>query len=208
MADQKAIFITGGGSGIGQAIAQAVRRRAAGASGWPTSTRAGLAATAAMLPAGMVEHLCDGRARPRRLGRQPRRVRRDRPAGGSTCCSTMPGSASGGPLAEMSFDEIDRVVAINLVGVLNGARIGYAYLARTPGSCLLNTAVGVGDLRLGRARGLFGDQVRRARADRGARRRMGTATGSRCAIDHAELHRHAVAQRPVGGSQPARSARR
>jgi short-subunit dehydrogenase len=31
-------------------------------------------------------------------------------------------------------------VAINLVGVINGAKIGHSYLARTPGSCLLNTA--------------------------------------------------------------------
>ena len=39
-----------------------------------------------------------------------------------------------------SFDDIDRTVAINFTGVLNGARIGYAYLAKIPGSCLLNTA--------------------------------------------------------------------
>ena len=40
----------------------------------------------------------------------------------------------------MSFDDIDRVVSINLGGVLNGAKIGHAYLKATPGSCLLNTA--------------------------------------------------------------------
>ena len=38
-------------------------------------------------------------------------------AGGSTCCSTTPGSPTGGPLAETRFDEIDRVIAINLIGV-------------------------------------------------------------------------------------------
>ncbi|MBC7018240.1 SDR family NAD(P)-dependent oxidoreductase, partial [Salmonella enterica subsp. enterica serovar Enteritidis] len=48
------------------------------------------------------------------------------------------GIGTGGPIIDMAFDDLDRVVAINLVGVLNGAKIGYAYLARTPGSCLLN----------------------------------------------------------------------
>jgi short-subunit dehydrogenase len=50
------------------------------------------------------------------------------------------GIGTGGPLATMSFEDIDRTVSINLMGVLNGARIGHAYLAKTPGSCLLNTA--------------------------------------------------------------------
>src|SRR3546814_17456781 len=46
----------------------------------------------------------------------------------------------GGPLAEADFADLDALVAINFTGVLNGARIGHAYLARTPDSCLLNTA--------------------------------------------------------------------
>jgi short-subunit dehydrogenase len=50
------------------------------------------------------------------------------------------GIGTGGPITEMSFEDLDRVVQINLVGVLNGAKIGHAYLAKTPGSCLLNTA--------------------------------------------------------------------
>ncbi|MDE2470449.1 MAG: SDR family NAD(P)-dependent oxidoreductase, partial [Bradyrhizobium sp.] len=50
------------------------------------------------------------------------------------------GIGTGGPIAQMSFEDLDRVVSINLGGVLNGAKIGHAYLAKTPGSCLLNTA--------------------------------------------------------------------
>ena len=50
------------------------------------------------------------------------------------------GVPMGGAFEAASFDEIDRTLAINFTGVLNGARIGHAYLARTPGSCLLNTA--------------------------------------------------------------------
>ena len=34
------------------------------------------------------------------------------------------GIGTGGPIATASFDEIDRTVAINFTGVLNGARIG------------------------------------------------------------------------------------
>src|SRR3546814_13625170 len=50
------------------------------------------------------------------------------------------GIGVGGPLAEADFADLDALVAINFTGVLNGARIGHAYLARTPDSCLLNTA--------------------------------------------------------------------
>jgi NAD(P)-dependent dehydrogenase (short-subunit alcohol dehydrogenase family) len=50
------------------------------------------------------------------------------------------GVPMGGAFEAAGFDEIDRTVAINFIGVLNGARIGHAYLTRTPGSCLLNTA--------------------------------------------------------------------
>ena len=35
------------------------------------------------------------------------------------------GIGTGGPIATASFDEIDRTVAINFTGVLNGARIGH-----------------------------------------------------------------------------------
>jgi len=50
------------------------------------------------------------------------------------------GIGTGGPLTEARFEDLDRTVAINLMGVINGAKIGHAYLARTPGACLLNTA--------------------------------------------------------------------
>jgi NAD(P)-dependent dehydrogenase (short-subunit alcohol dehydrogenase family) len=135
---EQAIFITGGGSGIGRAVAQLFAAR-----GWRVGladvNAAGLAETAALLPVDRTHsYVMDVR---------------DRDAWGTTLDAftaasggrldvlfNNAGIGTGGPLAETEFAELDRVVAINLMGALNGARIGYAYLARTPGSCLLNTA--------------------------------------------------------------------
>jgi NAD(P)-dependent dehydrogenase (short-subunit alcohol dehydrogenase family) len=134
----KAIFITGGGSGIGRATAQLFAAR-----GWRVGLAdvdaAGLAETAALLPAGMVStYQMDVRDREAWV------VTLDAftatTGGRLDVLFNNAGIGTGGPLAEADFAEIDRVVAVNLMGALNGARIGYAYLARTPGSCLLNTA--------------------------------------------------------------------
>lgn len=134
----KAIFITGGGSGIGQATAKLFAAR-----GWRVGladvNAAGLAATAAMLPAGMVEtYTMDVRDRDAWVACLDAFTATT--DGRLDVLFNNAGIGSGGPIAEMAFDDLDRVVAINLVGVLNGAKLGYRYLARTPGSCLLNTA--------------------------------------------------------------------
>lgn len=138
VSETKAIFITGGGSGIGQATAKLFASR-----GWRVGladvNKAGLAATAAMLPKNMVEtYVMDVR------DREAWMVNLDaffRSSGGRLdVLFNNAGVGTGGPLATMSFEDIDRTVSINLMGVLNGARIGHAYLAKTPGSCLLNTA--------------------------------------------------------------------
>jgi NAD(P)-dependent dehydrogenase (short-subunit alcohol dehydrogenase family) len=135
---QQAIFITGGGSGIGQATAKLFA-----AKGWRIGladvNRQGLVETAAMLPPGMVEtYIMDVRDRDAWV------VSLDAftaiSGGRLDVLFNNAGIGTGGSIAEMSFEDLDRVVAINLVGVLNGAKIGYAYLARTQGSCLLNTA--------------------------------------------------------------------
>ncbi|WCM26080.1 SDR family oxidoreductase [Sphingomonas sp. QA11] len=134
----KSIFITGGGSGIGQATAKLFASR-----GWRIGladvNAKGLSETAAMLPAGMVEtYLMDVRDREAWTASLDAFTA---PAGGALdVLFNNAGIGTGGPLAEMSFEDIDRTVSINLMGVLNGARIGYTYLARAPGSCLLNTA--------------------------------------------------------------------
>ena len=137
-ADIKAIFVTGGASGIGRATAQLFAER-----GW----RVGLAdvdagklqEAAALFPAGMVRtYRMDVRDRD-----QWRESLADFTAfsgGRLDVLFNNAGIGTGGPLADASFDDIDQTVAINFTGVLNGARIGHAYLARTPGSCLLNTS--------------------------------------------------------------------
>jgi NAD(P)-dependent dehydrogenase (short-subunit alcohol dehydrogenase family) len=138
MAETKAIFITGGGSGIGQATAKLFAAR-----GWRVGLAdvnvQGLRDTAAMLPAGMAEtYQMDVRDRD---GWKTSLDDFTAKSGGRLdVLFNNAGIASGGPIADMSFEDIDRTVEINLIGVLYGARIGYAYLAKTPGSCLLNTA--------------------------------------------------------------------
>ena len=134
--DQKAIFITGGASGIGRATARLFAGR-----GW----RIGLAD---VNEAGLAEvsGLIGGAAKTYRMDVHDRdawvAALDDFTAvsgGRLDVLFNNAGIGSGGPLAETDFAEIDRVVSINLIGVLNGARIGHAYLKRA-GGCLLNTA--------------------------------------------------------------------
>jgi len=134
----KAIFITGGGSGIGRAVAQRFARE-----GWRVGladvNAKGLAETAALLPAGMSDtYIMD--VRDRDSWKNDLDDFTSKTGGRLDVLFNNAGIGTGGPIAEMSFEDLDRVVQINLVGVLNGAKIGHAYLAKTPGSCLLNTA--------------------------------------------------------------------
>ncbi|MEO5867746.1 MAG: SDR family oxidoreductase [Sphingomonas sp.] len=138
MTQTKAIFITGGGSGIGQATAKLFAAR-----GWRVAiadvNEKGLAETRAQLNSGIAEtYVMDVRDRDAWT-----RCLDDftaKSGGRLDVLFNNAGVGTGGPLATMSFEDIDRTVAINLTGVLNGARIGFAYLKRTAGSCLLNTA--------------------------------------------------------------------
>lgn len=138
MTDQNAIFITGGGSGIGQAVAKLFASR-----GWRIGLadvdQAGLSATAAMLPLGMTTtYPMDVRDRDAWVASLDDFT--GKTGGRLDVLFNNAGIGTGGPIATMSFEDLDRVVAINFTGVLNGAKIGHDYLARTKGSCLLNTA--------------------------------------------------------------------
>ena len=137
MADhRKAIFITGGGSGIGRATAMYFAAR-----GWLV----GLADVNAAALADTAARIGDARTyvmdvRDRDAWRTTLDAFTEASGGRLDVLFNNAGIGVGGPLAEADFADIDRVLAINLGGVINGARIGHAYLARTPGSCLLNTA--------------------------------------------------------------------
>lgn len=138
----KAIFITGGGSGIGRATAQLFAAR-----GWRIGladvNMAGVAETQALLPGGMAHgYHMDVRDR---AGWQASLDAFMAETGGTLdVLFNNAGIAAGGQLADNSFDEIDRVIAVNLTGVINGAKIGHALLKRTPGACLVNTASAAG----------------------------------------------------------------
>lgn len=134
----QAIFITGGASGIGRAVATYFAAR-----GWRVGLAdvdaTGLKTTAATLPADRTStHVLDVR---------------DQAAWETTLADFVAlsggrldvmfnnaGIGQGGPFGELDRTAIDRVIDINFRGVVFGARAAYPYLKATPGSCLLNTA--------------------------------------------------------------------
>jgi len=136
---QQAIFITGGGSGIGRAVAQLFGTR-----GWRVGladvNEAGMAETLALLPAGAGSaHRLDVR--------DPAQWAEALPAFAAVAGGRIDvvfnnaGVAHGGPLVELSQDEVDRLIDVNFRGVVNGARAAYSWLKEAgPDSCLLNTA--------------------------------------------------------------------
>ena len=137
MSQVRTIFITGGASGIGRAVARLFASR-----GWRVGiadvNETLLSETAASLPGVHHHYVMD--VRDRDAWAECLAAFTQESGGRLDVLHNNAGIGTGGALAEASFEDLDRTVAINLMGVLNGARIGYRYLAATPGSCLLNTA--------------------------------------------------------------------
>jgi NAD(P)-dependent dehydrogenase (short-subunit alcohol dehydrogenase family) len=134
----KTILITGGGSGIGRAVAVLFAGR-----GWRVALadvdEPGMAGTAALLPATAVStHVMDVR--------DPAQWEETLAEVGAITGGQLDvlfnnaGIGLGGPFAEVALDAIDRVIDINFRGVVYGARLAHPYLKATPGACLLNTA--------------------------------------------------------------------
>ncbi len=140
---QKTIFITGGASGIGRAVAERFGR-----AGWFVGiadiNEDGMAGTAALIPAGhSSQHKLDVR---------------DRAAWDialADCAAASGGKIDvvfnnagipiGGRIVDVSTEEVERTLDINLKGVIFGAQAAYPWLkAAGPGSCLLNTASAAG----------------------------------------------------------------
>lgn len=140
--DMKAILITGGGSGIGRAVAQLFATR-----GWRVGLAdrdpAGLVDTAATLPTDRTtSHVMDVRAPEdweevlaEFVGASGGRL---------DVLFNNAGVAVGGPFGATSLEDLDRALDVNLKGVVYGARLAYPFLAATPGACLLNTASAAG----------------------------------------------------------------
>jgi NAD(P)-dependent dehydrogenase (short-subunit alcohol dehydrogenase family) len=139
MTERKAIFITGGGSGIGRAIALRFAKE-----GWFVGLgdidEKGMEETEKLLSNGFTfSHKFDVREREEwDLALKTFSIA----AGGRIdVLANNAGIPLGGPLAELTRDEIDRTLDINLKGVIYGAQAAYPFLkASAPGSCLLNTA--------------------------------------------------------------------
>lgn len=142
MANAKSIFITGAASGLGREVARFFAGK-----GWfiglADINEAGMAETAAMLPKGMFSiHKLDVADR----AQWADAVADFGKAAGERMdvLFNNAGIGSGGPIQDMTDKDIDKMIAINLMGVINGIRAGYKMLAATPGSCILNTSSAAG----------------------------------------------------------------
>lgn len=140
MAGEKAIFVTGAASGIGLAVAKHFSDR-----GWRVGLsdidKPGLAAAARSHPFPLERtstHPLD--VTNREQWAEALDAFTESSGGRLDVLFNNAGVPHGGPFAYAGWEGIDRTVAVNLMGVINGARIGHLYLHRTPGSCLLNTA--------------------------------------------------------------------
>ena len=134
---RKAIFITGGGSGIGRATA-----RHFAAQGWFVGiadvNQTGIDETAALLPAGASSrHVMDVRDRDQWQGALAAFA--EVSGGRLDVLFNNAGIGSGGQYMDMAPEEADRLIAINFGGVVNGIYAALPLLRATPGSTILNT---------------------------------------------------------------------
>ncbi|OAO01601.1 short-chain dehydrogenase [Sphingomonadales bacterium EhC05] len=139
---QKTIFITGAASGLGREVS-----RYFAAKGWfigiADINDAGMAETAGMLPEGQSStHQLDVTDR----GQWKQAVADFGAVTGGMMhvLFNNAGIGEGGPIQEMTDEEIDLMIAINLTGVISGTRACFEMLKNTPDSCILYTASAAG----------------------------------------------------------------
>ncbi len=143
MAEHKSIFITGGGSGIGRAIAEYFAGR-----GWFVGLgdidSAGMKGTQDRIGTGnSYAHKFD--VRDRAAWDEALSAFSTAAGGRIDVVANNAGIPLGGSLDTNTVEEIERCLDINLKGVLFGAQASLPHLKKTaPGSCLLNTASAAG----------------------------------------------------------------
>ncbi len=143
MVERRSIFITGGASGIGRAVA-----RHFGARGWFVGIAdvnvEGMEDTLGLIEGGFkYMHRLDVRDR----AAWDEALAAFNTAAGSRIDVVVnnAGIGTGGSLSELDPEEIDRCLDINLKGVLYGAQAAYPFLkASAPGSALINIASAAG----------------------------------------------------------------
>lgn len=138
----KSIFITGGASGLGREVARYFAGK-----GWFVGIadvdEAGTAETAAMLPQGQCStHLLDVTNRAQWTSAVADFSKHS--GGQMHVFFNNAGIGTGGPIEAMTDGDIDRMIAINLTGVISGTRACFELLKATPGSCILYTASAAG----------------------------------------------------------------
>lgn len=139
---QKSIFITGGASGLGREVARYFASK-----GWFVGITdvndAGIAETADMLPEGQSStHHLDVTNR----GEWKKAVADFGAVTGGTMTVLFnnAGIGIGGPIEEMTDEDIDLQIAINFTGCISGTRACFEMLKNTPDSCILYTASAAG----------------------------------------------------------------
>jgi NAD(P)-dependent dehydrogenase (short-subunit alcohol dehydrogenase family) len=138
----QAIFITGGGSGIGRATAQLFA-----AKGWFVGladiNERGIDETGALLPNSMwSKHVMD--VRDAEAWDVALKDFAAKSGGRLDVFFNNAGIGTGGPIADAPVDEIEKVIAINLTGSILGARAAYPYLKATKGSAMVTTSSAAG----------------------------------------------------------------
>ena len=138
MRDRKILFVTGAGSGIGREVA-----RHFAAKGWFAGLtdvdEAGLAETAAIIgEENCWTHRLD--VTDRAAWTRVIDAFSDRTDGRMHLLFNNAGIGKGGPFEAMDPADIDRLVAINFTGVMNGTMAAFDMLKASPGACILNTS--------------------------------------------------------------------
>lgn len=139
---QKSIFITGAASGLGREVARYFANV-----GWFVGLadidEKGLDETAALLPKGEYSrHKLDVTDRAQWKKAVAEFAKHTN--GHMTVLFNNAGIGAGGPIQDMTDEDIDRMIAINLTGVISGTRACFDLLKNTDDACVLYTSSAAG----------------------------------------------------------------